>query len=81
MRIMSNQTGGTSHISNTFGAGVKGGGSPGYGCYSATKRGQTQTTASLAAELSKGVQVRVLVSVRVASLDCGRRIIGSERDA
>ena len=74
MRLMSNQPGVTSHIFNTVGSGVKGGGTPGYVCYGATKRGQPQMTASLAAELSKGVQVRVLVSVRVASLACGRRI-------
>jgi hypothetical protein len=39
------------------GSGVKGGGTPGYVCYGATKRGQPQMTDSLVAELEKGVQV------------------------
>jgi len=56
MKMMSKQTGVTSHIFNTVGSGVKGGGTPGYVCYGATKRGQPQITASLAAELTKGVQ-------------------------
>jgi len=44
------------HIFNTVGSGVKGGGTPGYVIYGATKRGLPQMTASLVAELEKGVQ-------------------------
>lgn len=39
-----------------MGSGVKGGGTPGYACYGATKRGLPQLTASLVDELDKGVQ-------------------------
>jgi len=42
-------------IFNTVGSGVKGGGTPGYACYGATKRGLPQMTDSLVAELTKGV--------------------------
>ena len=35
---------------------MKGGGTPGYVCYGATKRGLPQMTDSLVAELEKGVQ-------------------------
>lgn len=35
------------HIFNTVGSGVKGGGTPGYACYGATKRGLPQLTDSL----------------------------------
>lgn len=56
MKMLSQQAGVTSHIFNTVGSGVKGGGTPGYVCYGATKRGQPQMTASLATELTKGVQ-------------------------
>jgi len=37
------------------GSGVKGGGTPGYATYGATKRGLPQLTDSLVAELEKGV--------------------------
>lgn len=47
MSIMEQQTGFTGHIFNTVGSGVKGGGTPGYACYGATKRGLPQLTASL----------------------------------
>uniref|UniRef100_A0A7S2N1X0 Uncharacterized protein n=1 Tax=Haptolina brevifila TaxID=156173 RepID=A0A7S2N1X0_9EUKA len=53
--IMQAQKGVTSHIFNTVGSGVKGGGTPGYVTYGATKRGLPQMTQSLVAELSKGV--------------------------
>ena len=41
----------TGHIFNTVGSGVKGGGTPGYATYGATKRGLPQLTASLVKEL------------------------------
>jgi chlorophyll(ide) b reductase len=47
MSIMEQQAGFTGHIYNTVGSGVKGGGTPGYACYGATKRGLPQLTASL----------------------------------
>jgi chlorophyll(ide) b reductase len=47
MSIMEQQEGFTGHIFNTVGSGVKGGGTPGYACYGATKRGLPQLTASL----------------------------------
>ena len=53
--IMQEQKGVTSHIFNTVGSGVKGGGTPGYAAYGATKRGLPQMTDSLVAELTKGV--------------------------
>jgi len=56
MEIMANQEGLTGHIFNTVGSGVKGGGTPGYACYGATKRGLPQLTASLVKELDEGVQ-------------------------
>lgn len=56
MDIMSNQAGVTGHIFNTVGSGVKGGGTPGYACYGATKRGLPQLTDSLVKELEEGVQ-------------------------
>lgn len=43
-----------SHIFNTVGSGVKGGGTPGYACYGATKRGLPQLTESLVKELTEG---------------------------
>ena len=46
----------TGHIFNTVGSGVKGGGTPGYACYGATKRGLPQLTASLVKEIEEGVQ-------------------------
>uniref|UniRef100_A0A7S1G159 Chlorophyll(Ide) b reductase n=1 Tax=Corethron hystrix TaxID=216773 RepID=A0A7S1G159_9STRA len=56
MDIMANQPGVTGHIFNTVGSGVKGGGTPGYACYGATKRGLPQLTDSLVKELDEGVQ-------------------------
>ena len=55
MEIMQNQKGVTSHIFNTVGSGVKGGGTPGYAAYGATKRGLPQMTDSLVKELTVGV--------------------------
>lgn len=55
MDIMANQPGVTGHIFNTVGSGVKGGGTPGYATYGATKRGLPQLTASLVKELEEGV--------------------------
>lgn len=57
MDIMSNQQPNKlGHIFNTVGSGVKGGGTPGYACYGATKRGLPQLTASLVKELDEGIQ-------------------------
>uniref|UniRef100_A0A7S2MCP9 Uncharacterized protein n=1 Tax=Octactis speculum TaxID=3111310 RepID=A0A7S2MCP9_9STRA len=56
MAVMSEQKGVLGHIFNTVGSGVKGGGTPGYTVYGATKRGMPQMTDSLVAELEKGVQ-------------------------
>mmetsp|Transcript_31658 Transcript_31658/g.74491 ORF Transcript_31658/g.74491 Transcript_31658/m.74491 type:complete len:329 (-) Transcript_31658:1397-2383(-) len=56
MDIMGEQAGVTGHIFNTVGSGVKGGGTPGYACYGATKRGLPQLTDSLVKELDEGVQ-------------------------
>jgi len=56
MDVMAGQAGVTGHIFNTVGPGVKGGGTPGYACYGATKRGLPQLTASLVKELDEGVQ-------------------------
>jgi chlorophyll(ide) b reductase len=47
MAIMEQQNGVTGHIFNTVGSGVKGGGTPGYACYGATKRGLPQLTSTL----------------------------------
>uniref|UniRef100_A0A6T8BU99 Uncharacterized protein n=1 Tax=Prymnesium polylepis TaxID=72548 RepID=A0A6T8BU99_9EUKA len=55
MDIMASQEGVTGHIFQTVGSGVKGGGTPGYVAYGATKRGLPQMTDSLVAELTKGV--------------------------
>jgi chlorophyll(ide) b reductase len=55
MSIMDQQAGFTGHIFNTVGSGVKGGGTPGYACYGATKRGLPQLTASLGmSEFARG---------------------------
>lgn len=54
--LMGEQAGVTGHIFNTVGSGVKGGGTPGYACYGATKRGLPQLTDSLVKELDEGVQ-------------------------
>jgi chlorophyll(ide) b reductase len=56
MNIMAEQKGFTGHIFNTVGSGVKGGGTPGYATYGATKRGLPQLTASLVKEIDEGVQ-------------------------
>mmetsp|Transcript_7273 Transcript_7273/g.17734 ORF Transcript_7273/g.17734 Transcript_7273/m.17734 type:complete len:330 (-) Transcript_7273:54-1043(-) len=56
MDVMGEQAGVTGHIFNTVGSGVKGGGTPGYACYGATKRGLPQLTDSLVKELDEGVQ-------------------------
>lgn len=56
MRMMEKQEGVTGHIFNTVGSGVKGGGTPGYVAYGATKRGLPQMTDSLVRELEEGVQ-------------------------
>jgi len=56
MDVMKDQAGVTGHIFNTVGSGVKGGGTPGYACYGATKRGLPQLTDSLVKELDEGVQ-------------------------
>jgi len=53
--IMQQQDGVQSHIFNTVGSGVKGGGTPGYATYGATKRGLPQLTDSLVKEVEKGV--------------------------
>merc|ERR1719359_1009796 len=45
-----------SHVFQTVGSGVKGGGTPGYACYGATKRGLPQLTDSLNKEINDGVQ-------------------------
>ena len=55
MDILQAQNGVTSHIFNTVGSGVKGGGTPGYAAYGATKRGLPQLTDSLVKELTDGV--------------------------
>merc|ERR1711966_417826 len=56
MEIMGAQAGVTGHVFNTVGSGVKGGGTPGYATYGATKRGLPQLTASLVKEIDEGVQ-------------------------
>mmetsp|Transcript_44090 Transcript_44090/g.92734 ORF Transcript_44090/g.92734 Transcript_44090/m.92734 type:complete len:332 (-) Transcript_44090:1486-2481(-) len=56
MDIMAEQNGFTGHVFNTVGSGVKGGGTPGYATYGATKRGLPQLTASLVKEIDEGVQ-------------------------
>jgi chlorophyll(ide) b reductase len=53
MEIMGQQAGCTGHIFNTVGSGVKGGGTPGYACYGATKRGLPQLTATLGMFLAR----------------------------
>ena len=76
MDIMGNQPKGfTGHIFNTVGSGVKGGGTPGYATYGATKRGLPQLTASLVEEIDNGVQgydkVETQGTVQVHSLSPG----------
>ena len=53
--VLQKQAGVESHIFNTVGSGVKGGGTPGYVAYGATKRGLPQMTDSLVKELTAGV--------------------------
>jgi len=55
IQMMQQQKGVKSHIFQTVGSGVKGGGTPGYACYGATKRGLPQLTDSLVKELTGGV--------------------------
>ena len=55
LALMQGQKGVESHIFNTVGSGVKGGGTPGYAVYGATKRGLPQLTESLVKELTDGV--------------------------
>jgi len=75
MDIMKDQAGFTGEIFNTVGSGVKGGGTPGYACYGATKRGLPQLTASLVKELDEGVQgyekVETAGTIKVNSLSPG----------
>jgi len=56
LQMMQQQAGVESHIFNTVGSGVKGGGTPGYAAYGATKRGLPQMTDSLVREIEEGVQ-------------------------
>jgi chlorophyll(ide) b reductase len=56
IKLMHEQPGVEGHIFNTVGSGVKGGGTPGYAVYGATKRGLPQMTDSLVKELTEGVQ-------------------------
>lgn len=56
MEMMEQQKGVESHIFNTVGSGVKGGATPGYAAYGATKRGLPQMTDSLVDEIENGVQ-------------------------
>lgn len=56
IKLMHEQPGVEGHIFNTVGSGVKGGGTPGYVTYGATKRGLPQMTDSLVKELTEGVQ-------------------------
>ncbi len=56
IKLLQGQRGVESHVFNTVGSGVKGGGTPGYACYGATKRGLPQLTDSLVKELTEGVQ-------------------------
>ncbi|KAL9139634.1 Chlorophyll(ide) b reductase NOL, partial [Amphidinium carterae] len=55
MNLMLQQAGVEGHIFNTVGSGVKGGGTPGYVAYGATKRGLPQMTDSLVREIEDGV--------------------------
>lgn len=56
IKLMHGQAGVQGHIFNTVGSGVKGGGTPGYVTYGATKRGLPQMTDSLVKELTVGTQ-------------------------
>jgi len=75
MDVMKDQQGFTGEIFNTVGSGVKGGGTPGYACYGATKRGLPQLTASLVKELDEGVQgyekKEIAGTIKVHSLSPG----------
>ena len=55
LKLMQAQKGVKSHIFQTVGSGVKGGGTPGYASYGATKRGLPQMVDSLVKELTDGV--------------------------
>lgn len=61
--IMEQQEGFTGHIFNTVGSGVKGGGTPGYACYGATKRGLPQLTATLGKFKNSGGFVNLLCGI------------------
>lgn len=69
------QDGFEGEIFNTVGSGVKGGGTPGYACYGATKRGLPQLTATLVKEIDEGVQgyekVETPGKIKVHSLSPG----------
>jgi len=75
MDIMASQEGFEGEIFNTVGSGVKGGGTPGYACYGATKRGLPQLTATLVKELDEGVQgydkTETVGKIKVHSLSPG----------
>jgi chlorophyll(ide) b reductase len=75
MDIMATQPGVTGHIFNTVGSGVKGGGTPGYATYGATKRGLPQLTASLVKELEEGIpgypKVKTPGTIQVHTLSPG----------
>ena len=73
LKLMKEQRGVKSHIFNTVGSGVKGGGTPGYAAYGATKRGLPQMTDSLVAELTKGVPGFEVEPPRGESLHAGQR--------
>jgi chlorophyll(ide) b reductase len=64
--LYASQPGVTGHIFNTVGSGVKGGGTPGYASYGATKRGLPQLTDSLVKELEEGVQGQGKVATKGA---------------
>ena len=56
IELMLEQKGVTGNVFNTVGSGVRGGGTPGYVTYGATKRGLPQMTDSLVAELGGKTQ-------------------------
>jgi chlorophyll(ide) b reductase len=75
MKVMQQQRGVEGHSFNTVGSGVRGGGTPGYVCYGATKRGLPQMTDSLVKEMTDGVpgyeQDKTLGKVNVHTLSPG----------
>ena len=70
MQLMAAQSGVNGHIFNTVGSGVKGGGTPGYVVYGATKRGLPQMTESLVAELQEGVQGQTTGAKTMGKVNC-----------